>query len=236
VGLVVQARMSSRRFPGKVLTQVSGRPVLGWLVGRLATTRSAEGLVVATSSDPSDDVLADWCAGTGVECHRGPLEDVAARMLGAADAAGYEVLVRLSGDSPFIDPGLVDQAVELWCSKQPDLVTNVWPRTFPKGQSVEVMHRDTLAGAASRMSSEPHREHVTAWMYDNADTLTIVNMRRDPPANDLDLCVDRPGDIARLEEILGRLEVDAAAAGVDELVGAARGLATSGPGSLPGKR
>lgn len=216
--MVVQARMSSRRLPGKVLRDLAGRPLLGWLVARLERADAIDELVVATSIEPSDDPVAAWCSAEGVACHRGPLEDVAGRMVAAARAFGLDVLARVSGDSPLLDPGLVDLAIGVWRREQPDLVTNVWPRTFPKGQSVEVFATERLASVHASMTEPGHHEHVTRWFYDHAETLRIVNIRHDPPVGGVDLCIDEPADVGRIEELMARLGHDVLDAGVEQIL------------------
>jgi spore coat polysaccharide biosynthesis protein SpsF len=103
IGVIVQARMSSSRLPGKVLREVQGRALLGHLLDGLRQAKGPDTLLVATSVDPSDDAV--W---------RGPLDDVAARFLGAAEAASLDAAVRICADSPLLDPALVDQAVALF--------------------------------------------------------------------------------------------------------------------------
>ena len=108
---VVQARMTSRRLPGKVLTPLAGSPVLGLVVGRLRRATRIDEVVVATSTDPSDDPVAAWCAQPGIRCHRGSLDDVLDRFLGAARASGATHVVRITADCPLIDPDLVDRVI-----------------------------------------------------------------------------------------------------------------------------
>src|SRR2546428_2643732 len=106
--------MSSRRLPGKVLRPLAGRPLLTHLLNRLGRCREASAVVVATSTDPSDDPVATYCDDFGVRCFRGDLEDTAARLVAAAAWAHFDVLVRVSGDSPLLDPRVVDRAVRIY--------------------------------------------------------------------------------------------------------------------------
>jgi spore coat polysaccharide biosynthesis protein SpsF len=199
VGAVVQARMTSRRLPGKVLAPLAGRPALVWLLERLERAEGLDGVVVATSDDATDDPVAAFCAEQRTPVFRGPLEDVAGRMLQAARAHGFEALVRLSGDSPLLDQRLVSHAAGLVRETGADLVTNVQPRTFPPGQSVEVLTAEALARALGGMSPE-EREHVTGPLY-QAD-IRIVRFAADPPRIDVRLTLDTAEDHARLEAIL----------------------------------
>jgi spore coat polysaccharide biosynthesis protein SpsF len=195
VGAVVQARMTSSRLPGKVLMPLAGRPALTWLLERLERAEGLDALVVATSVDPSDDAIAAYCAERGTACERGPLADVAARMINAARAHGLDAFVRVNGDSPLLDQRLVGQGADLMRRTAADLVSNVRPRTFPPGQSVEVVRTAALA-------ARPGGEHVTGQLYDGA----VVRFEADPPRTSPALTLDTPTDHARLQAILQAMD------------------------------
>lgn len=202
IGAVVQARMSSQRLPGKVLMALGDRPALAHLLDRLACASELDGVVVATSTQPDDDAIAAFCAERGTRCHRGPLDDVAARM---ADAAGdWEAFVRVNGDSPLLDPALVDHGVRLFrAGDDVDLVSNVWPRrSFPRGQSVEVVRTALLRAALSDLDAEG-REHVTLRLYDRPG-VRVVGFAADHDASDRTLALDTPADAERLTALAGR--------------------------------
>lgn len=204
VGAVVQARMGSRRLPGKVLATLAGRPVLEWLLEGLEHATALDAVVVATSDDASDDAVAAFCARAGVLCHRGPLDDVVARLLGAAQENGLDAIVRVNGDSPLLDQRLVDRGVELFRASGADLVTNVRPRTFPPGQSVEVMRTDALARAHGGDTSPEEREHVTGPLYGVG--FQVVRFETDPPRTSPGLTLDTPEDRSYLEAVIGSFE------------------------------
>ena len=198
--------MSSARLPGKVLGDLAGRPALAWLLERLEHAAEPDVVVVATSDDASDDALAAWCADEGVACVRGPLEDVAARVLLAADEHGLDAVARVNGDSPLLDQRLVDRGIALLRAGDADLVANVRPRTFPPGQSVEVVRTAALRAAVERMTDPEDREHVTAWLYRHRDEVQVERFAADPPVTGPHLTLDTPEDHARLEGILRRME------------------------------
>lgn len=197
--------MSSQRLPGKVLTDLLGSPMLGHLLDRLKQCDGIDGLTVATSDSPSDDQIAAYTAGRGVACHRGDLDDVAARMIGAADAMKADALVRVSGDSPLLDPALVTAAVAAFRSQSLDLVTNVQQRTFPKGQSVEVILLSALRSVWSRGMTADEREHVTKYFYGRPEAFAILNLTHEPARGDIQLSVDTLEDLNRVKALLGRL-------------------------------
>lgn len=211
--------MSSSRLPGKVLAPVAGRPLIALLLERLALCKGLDAVVVATSSEASDDVLTDWCAGAGVAVHRGPLDDVAGRMLGAASSQGLDALVRVCADSPLIDPALVGRAVALLRAGDHDLVSNVVPpRTYPPGQSVEAMRAGALDAARELMDRPGDREHVTPALYRHPERFRIAALRADPPCPDLRLVVDTADDLAALRELVARMDRPQAEHGLNELM------------------
>jgi len=195
-GVIVQARMNSARVPGKVLRPLAGRPLLGHLLDRLRTLGLP--VVVATSDDSSDDAIASFCVAEGVAVHRGSLDDVAERFVGAAREYDVDPIVRVSGDSPLLDPALVRRALALW---EPGLlVTNVRPRTFPTGQSVEAFELAALEGAEL---TDDAREHVTSTLYEQ---LRVQNFSHAPDLSHLRLTLDTDEDAVRLDALFARME------------------------------
>ncbi|HET8892663.1 MAG TPA: hypothetical protein VFM96_01000 [Gaiellaceae bacterium] len=201
VAVVIQARMSSERLPGKVLALLADKPALGYLLERLSRYR----VVVATSTEPSDDAVADFCAERGTLCMRGPLQDVAGRFASVVATLGVDAFVRVSGDSPLLDPLLVEEGIALFEKLRPDLATNVFPRTFPKGQSVEVMDARTFLAIEPELTDASDREHVTTFFYARPERFRIENFAADVPAPDVNLAVDTPGDLERLDALVRAL-------------------------------
>lgn len=215
---VVQARAGSRRLPGKVLRQAAGRPMLGYLLDRLKRAESLDGIVVATSEESEDDAVAALAAAENVGVHRGPLEDVAARLLGAAEAAGADALLRANGDSPLIDPAIVRRAAELFRTERPDLVSNVVRRTFPKGQSVEVIDTAALRTAHDDFESAADREHVTPCFYRHPERYRILGFERAEPVGEIQLSVDTEQDFRRFEALLARMDGPHWSYGLDDIL------------------
>jgi len=161
--------MTSTRLPGKVLADLAGAPAIARMMERVARVRLASRAMVATSDDPSDDAVARVCADRGIECARGPLADVLGRFVRVAPEE-CDVVVRLTGDCPLVDPATVDRHVSVFLESRPEAeyVSNAVVRTMPGGLDVEVFSREILL-RASRETSEPYdREHVTPWIQRNA--------------------------------------------------------------------
>lgn len=202
---IIQARFSSQRLPGKVLRSLGDQPLIGHLCDGVVHARTLNGFVVATSVEPSDDAVASYARERGVPYFRGSLANVAERMLAAARMFSADALVRLNGDSPFLDPALVDQVVEFFAKEPVDVATNVLPRNFPKGQSVEVMTTDALAKAVACMSTVQEQEHVTGYFYAHPNEFVIRSFIAARPRSEVQLSVDTAEDFIRCESILRML-------------------------------
>lgn len=193
---VLQARMSSTRLPGKVLMPLAGAPMIVRQIERVSRTRRIDRLVVATSDQPSDDALAQIVRREGVAVHRGPLDDVQARFLGALDAHPAEHLVRLTGDCPLADPEAIDATIDLLLASGADYASNT-PilRAWPKGQDVEAMTAAALRRAA-RTPSPEGREHVTWDIWNEPQRYRIAWLQAAAEDGDIRWTVDRPDDYA----------------------------------------
>jgi spore coat polysaccharide biosynthesis protein SpsF len=223
---VIQARISSRRLPGKILMKLAGRPSLDYLLDALAQCRQLGGVVLATSVDPSDDPTASYAAQRNIGYFRGPLDDVAGRLLAAAEWMRADAFVRVNGDSPLLDPALIDEAVQLFREGGVDVVSNVHPRSFPKGQSVEVISVAAMRRAVAEMRAPEEREHVTPYLYANERRFSIRSFRSASPRPEVQLSIDTPEDFARCEAILGLLDMPPSQAGWQACVRAYDRLAT----------
>ena len=202
---LVQARMSSRRLPGKVLRPLCGKPVLEYVIERLMRCRTLDELVVATFVDVSDDPVQALCSALGVYCHRGSLDNVARRYREAVEARGLDAFVRVSGDSPLIDHALVDSAVDLFRTGDWDVVSNVFPRTFPAGQSVEVVSAEALERAVDATSAADELEHPTLFFYRHPKRFRIHNMTSEEDHREVHLSLDTEAYAASIEAIIGHM-------------------------------
>lgn len=128
---IIQARLSSTRLPGKVLLPLGDRPALAWVIHAAQAIPGIDKVVLATSDQADDDRLAAWAADHGVTCHRGPLDDVLARFALAAKAENADIIMRLTGDCPFLDPQVCGQVLALLKRQKLDYASNVTPRPGP---------------------------------------------------------------------------------------------------------
>ncbi len=218
IGAVVQARMGSQRFFGKVLYEVAGKPLLQYLLERLRHSCLADAIVVATSKEAGDDPIADFCQAGGFFCHRGSLENVASRFREVLDLRGFEAFVRVNGDSPLLDQRLIDRGVDIFLNHDVELVTNVQPRTYPPGQSVEVMAAEAFKRGFARMRDRDDLEHVTRYFYRHAGAFKIINFAAPKDYGDVHLAVDTDKDMRLFAAIMARMEKPHWLYGLDEIL------------------
>ena len=222
--ILVFARMDSVRLPGKALADLCGRPMLGRVLDRVRRAKRGGRIVVATSERKSDDEIAAFADAEGVETFRGHHTDVAQRALDCCDALGLDHFVRISGDSPFMPPELIDRALETMQQTDADITTNVFPRSYPAGASVEAIKAGALR-RAHRDMSESEREHVTAAIYKAPAAWRIVNFAAAAPAYlDVRLTVDTPAELGIARAMTARLMPKPELAALDEIVALRRSL------------
>ena len=201
--IAIQSRMSSKRFPGKALKQIQGIPLLGWVI---ANSRNV-GLPtwVVTSQEPTDDSLCDYSISQGVNVYRGSLNDVWSRYSTFAAENNIDRVIRINGDSPLISPEVISRAVKLdSLNPKSHLVSNVFPRTFPKGQSVEIIDSETMLEIHPSSLSDINREHITSFFYERSQEFEIINFTNDVDLSSYNLCIDLPSDLTELEYFLNR--------------------------------
>lgn len=172
--ILVQARMSSSRFPGKMLAPLLGRPMIAHVLARLTECTPRERVLLVTSDDASDDPLADYVANRlGFEVFRGSLENVVFRFQLALRKYPAEWFVRICGDSPVIDPGLVGWMLARLVPAT-DLMSNVVRRTFPPGQSIEIVRASRFLDIDSAALTPEEREHLTLCYYNRQGDYRIA--------------------------------------------------------------
>lgn len=201
---VVQARMGSSRLPGKVLADLGGRPVLALLLRRLRQAH-LDGIVVATSDLPGDDVVAQLALSMGFPVVRGPEADVLGRYLLALEEHPADDVVRITADCPLVDPAIVDSAVALHRRTDADYTSNTLERTYPDGLDVEVIRASVLRTAAAEARDPGEREHVTPFVHHHSDRFRLAALETDERLAHERWTLDTAEDLTRLRTIVGRL-------------------------------
>ena len=174
---IIQGRMSSSRLPGKILADIAGQPMLQRVFVRTSRSASVTETIFATTTDPSDDPVAEYCDFSGIPCTRGSLFDVLDRYYQAAKGAKADVVVRVTADCPIIDPTLIDDVVNTLINDEYDFVANrlppPFPRTYPIGLDVEACTFEVLEKAWKEAKEPQHREHAMPYFYEGIELTTI---------------------------------------------------------------
>jgi len=205
INAVIQARTGSSRLPGKVLEDLGGRPVLEWVVRAARAASQVDTVVVATSTLPADDAVADLAASLGVEVVRGSEDDVLSRFVAALDAYPADAVVRLTADCPLLDPTLIDAVAGAWAAAPShDYVSTVLVRCLPRGLDVELVTAGALR-AVDRIAVGHDRVHVTSLLYAEPTAYSLLGVCVTPPANDLRVTLDTREDLALLRALVAEL-------------------------------
>ncbi len=204
---IIQARMGSSRFPGKMLSPLGPHPILEWVLRRVKQARTLDKVVLATSDSAADDALADLARANGVKAFRGSETDVLARFAGAAKEAGASVVVRICADNPFVDPGEIDRLVTYFAGSSCDYACNHQDRLgsrYADGFGAEILRASLLESVAARATEVRHREHVTLYLWEHASEyeLCAVAAPAELAFPELRFDIDTPGDLATLEPLV----------------------------------
>lgn len=216
---VIQARMGSTRLPGKVLADVSGRPLLGRVIDRVRPSRAGGAIVVATTTDPSDDAVEAFARAEGVMAFRGSAEDVLARTQGAAALMEAEVIVRVTSDDPFKDPDVIDTILDVFLKGGCDYASNTLEPSWPEGVDIEVVSRAALERAHAEAVRPFEREHVMPYIWMRPQDFRLRSVRRSGrDLSSLRWTVDTPEDMAFASAVYAALGASAATFRVDDVV------------------
>jgi spore coat polysaccharide biosynthesis protein SpsF len=199
----IEARMASSRLPGKVMAEASGKPMLELMIERLRFVPELEEIVVATTTNRSDDVVAELAARIGAGCWRGSEDDVLARVLDAAQAHAADIIVELTGDCPLVDPAIVSRVIGHHRQSGADYVSNCLQQTYPLGMETQVFSTSVLADAARRTDDPEDREHVSLFIYRHPEIFSIADVKA-PPAEcrpELRLTLDTKEDLAVIRSV-----------------------------------
>lgn len=200
--VIIQARMSSTRFPGKVLAELNGQPMIAYLIKRVMNSEYVDQIVVATSTDSSDDELSDYLQSIHQPVHRGPLEDVLTRFLAVLDVYNPHYFIRITGDCPLVMPELIDSMIQDFENSDSDYLSNVLEPSFPDGLDVEIISTSALRRLSSLKVSQIEREHVTLGMYSRPLLFSLKNFHSGFSLQDERWTVDYPEDLEFVRQIV----------------------------------
>ena len=197
---IVQARMGATRLPNKVMKLIGGVPMIELLLSRLSLATEVNQIIVATSVDGRNQPLVDQARRLGFECIQGSENDVLDRYLQAAKAAKADVVIRITGDCPLVDPALVDEAIRQFKAAGVDYLSNTSPPSYPDGLDIEVFTYAALERAATETDKAYDREHVTPYLR-TAGQFRQATMQNEEDLSVLRWTVDEPADFAVISNI-----------------------------------
>ena len=199
---IIQARYSSKRLPGKVLKKILGIAVLKRVVDQVKKSKKISKVIIATSKNKTDKKIINFCKKNKIHCISGSLNNVFKRFYSIIIHENCKSFVRISADSPLLDPSLIDKAVTLFNKKRYDIVTNVFPRTFPKGFSVEIVNSKLILDFLNKIKKKNHQEHLTSFFYDNYKNFKIKNFCNEINSSNINLSIDTFTDFMRVKNII----------------------------------
>lgn len=199
--VIIQARTSSKRFKNKVMKLIYGKPLLWYVLQSVGKSKKIKKLVVATSEKKSDDKIVKFLKKNNIEVFRGSLHNVANRLLKAAKLQKAKQFLRVSADSPFIDYRIIDRSINInkKSNSKYDLITNVFPRSYPSGMSVEII-KTNLLKKMLRFFSKFEKEHVTPFFYKNYKKFKIKNFKTTKKFK-IKYSIDYPSDLKNLKRL-----------------------------------
>jgi len=205
---IIQSRFNSVRLPGKALMPIHNTSVLERTIAQVKKAKLVKKIIVATSTKKHDDSICQMLSGIGVDFYRGELDDVGLRLLEAAQHYNAPAFVRICGDSPFLDWRIVDESIKLFQCAFTDLVSNVFHRTFPKGQSVEVISTDALYKLCKTKRSQSEKEHLTNGFYANFTDYKIISITSGGKFGECNHCIDIDSDLLIANQMIKNHSLD----------------------------
>ena len=202
---IVQARMNSSRLSGKVLKKIGHLTCIELLIKRLSKSKLIDKIIVATSTNPKDDILYDKLSKIGIECFRGEEHNVLKRFVDLVRTTSASNIIRITGDCPLIDPQLVDKIIHAFLNKNVDYASNVNPPSFPDGMDVEVISRSCLEKIFNLNLDKYHLEHVTSYIREDKK-FTKFNYQNFEDFSHIRITLDEELDLKIIKNIVNYFE------------------------------
>jgi spore coat polysaccharide biosynthesis protein SpsF len=203
---IIQARMGSTRLPGKVLLPLGGRSVLGWVVRAVQASGALDEVIVATTTEPTDDQVVTECDRLGVSCYRGPVDDVLSRFVGALenspDVGRTDAVMRFTADCPLQDPEIIRTAAGVFrATPGLDYLSGGMPHTLPRGMDVEIISTDALR-LVDKAATGHHRVHVTSYAYTHPGEFRLLGLTFPPDSSRFRVTLDTEQDWALIQAVV----------------------------------
>jgi spore coat polysaccharide biosynthesis protein SpsF len=207
IAAILQARMGSARFPGKVLANINGKPLVMHIVERIQATKKISTIILATTELPIDDELVEFAKKKRINYYRGEENNVLARFYGAATQYKADVIVRVCCDDPLIDHRILDELINLHLRTESDYTSTSHERTYPIGVEAEVFNYNALEKSLNNAKKDYELEHVTPYIYEHPELFKIMFLEASGELRrpDLRLTVDTAEDLKFVKEIFKNL-------------------------------
>ena len=207
IGCIIQARMGSKRLPGKVLKKINGEvPMLKFQLDQLKHSKYIEKIVVATTNMKEDDEIVNFCKANNVEYFRGESENVLDRYYQCAKKFNFSIILRITGDNPLIDPEIVDDIVGKFDLECYDYVSNFLTLSYPSGTEVEVLSSKTLESVWKKAKLPSELEHVTRYIHTHQNEFNLLSMEYSKDLSKIGWAVDRIEDLELVNEIVSKIK------------------------------
>jgi spore coat polysaccharide biosynthesis protein SpsF len=205
---IVQARMGATRLPGKVMMNIANGPMLQHIVERLRRTRRIDDIILATTTLKEDDQLENFAREANLAYYRGEEQDVLGRYYFAATQFHAEIIVRICGDNPLIDPQIVNQVISEHLRSDADYTSNAIKLTFPLGLNTEVLSYKALEKAFNEAKHNDEREHVTPYIWRHPEKFKILNVANDIDYSYMRWTVDTIEDLTFVRKVYENFQND----------------------------
>ncbi len=199
--------MDSKRFPKKVLEKINNKELIKYMIERVRKSKLSNKIVIATSYKKTDNPIVSFCKKNKINCFRGNLNKVSQRLVEAAEKFKRKSFIRISGDSPLIDPKIIDELIFYYRkNKEYDLISNRLDAAIPPGQTVEIIKTNSLKSAQKNFKNKGHYEHVTKYFYENKKKFKIKNFLSKRKFIRMNLTVDKPKDLKKMKFIFNSMK------------------------------
>ena len=206
---IIQARMGSSRLPNKSLMDIDGKTALEFMIDRVRKSNLVDDIVIATTTNQEDDMIADLCINNQINCYRGSENDVLDRYYQSAKKYEATIVVRLTSDCPLIDPDLIDETINLFIKKKVDYASNAVPpdkKKYPDGSDVEVFSFDALQRSWIETTDIKDREHVTFYMWNKGKDFKTKMLENTCDWGKYRITVDYKEDLDLVRKIVKKLK------------------------------
>lgn len=205
---IIQARLSSKRLPGKVMLKINNKTIIQTIVDRLKKSKTITKIIVSTSDKKSDLPIVNHCKKNKILVFKGSLHNVFNRVKKTSKKYKLKFFLRVCADSPLIDPVLIDKCMKKYTEGNYDIVTNKFPRSYPKGQTIEIIKVRALNKINEKKLNIDQKEHLTKYFYHNSKKFKIYNMNYKKNKKLISMALDNKSDFNFLKKLFKKYKDD----------------------------